>query len=51
MGFTSSLVHLDWSKDGSAIVANSQAYELKFCSTDHDSDVKGGKAPIASSGA
>lgn len=29
-GLTSALLHLDWSKDSSALVVNSQAYELKF---------------------
>jgi microtubule-associated protein-like 6 len=29
-GLTSALTHLDWSVDGSLVVVNSQAYELKF---------------------
>lgn len=29
-GLTSALLHLDWSKDSSSLVINSQAYELKF---------------------
>lgn len=30
MGFSSALLHLDWSRDGEFIIAASQAYELKF---------------------
>jgi WD40 repeat protein/Ca2+-binding EF-hand superfamily protein len=30
IGFTSALLHLDWSEDSSIVMANSQAYELKF---------------------
>eukprot|EP01017_Pseudomicrothorax_dubius_P042573 TRINITY_DN6973_c0_g1_i5.p1 TRINITY_DN6973_c0_g1~~TRINITY_DN6973_c0_g1_i5.p1 ORF type:complete len:396 (-),score=106.64 TRINITY_DN6973_c0_g1_i5:60-1247(-) len=30
VGMTSALLHLDWSKDSQFMVANSQAYELKF---------------------
>lgn len=29
-GFTSALLHLDWSVDSTCIVTNSEAYELKF---------------------
>lgn len=29
-GLTSALTHIDWSVDGSLLVVNSQAYELKF---------------------
>jgi len=32
IGFTSSLTHLDWTKDSEFIVANSQAYELYWLS-------------------
>jgi WD40 repeat protein/Ca2+-binding EF-hand superfamily protein len=41
VGFTSALLHLDWSEDSSFIVANSQAYELKFA------DVNGKKQAYA----
>ena len=41
-GLTSALTHLDWSVDGALIVANSQAYELKFVNVE-------GKRNIASS--
>lgn len=34
VGMSSALLHLDWSTDSSSIVANSQAYELKFISLD-----------------
>ena len=32
LGFTSSLTHLDWSRDGSFIITTSDSYELKFLS-------------------
>lgn len=34
VGLTSALTHLDWDTNSSQIVANSQAYELKFCSVE-----------------
>lgn len=40
MGFSSALLHLDWSKDGSNIVSVSQAYELKFARVDEDASDK-----------
>ncbi len=43
-------MHLDWSKDGNAIVINSQGYELKFVNAITDVDVKGGKNNLKSSG-
>lgn len=39
-GLTSALLHLDWSKDSSEIVINSQAYELKFVNVHSKSVVR-----------
>jgi len=39
-GLTSALLHLDWSKDSSQLVVNSQAYELKFLNVNSKSVVR-----------
>lgn len=39
-GLTSALLHLDWSKDSSALVVNSQAYELKFVNVQSKSVIR-----------
>jgi microtubule-associated protein-like 6 len=38
-GLTSALTHLDWSVDGSTLIVNSEAYELKFVSVDQKKNV------------
>ena len=38
-GLTSALTHLDWSVDSSALIVNSQAYELKFVSIDQRKNI------------
>lgn len=44
VGLTSALLHLDWSKDSSELVINSQAYELKFLNVDSKSVVRASAA-------